>query len=333
MESILLRQELIVDVKNCRATYRGSPLEISPNTPFPFRMLACLREAFPSRVNKETLIEQVWHSEEGSDDSSYYKLRAAVDSALRPHGLALSMPWRLGMSLEVLHESEIPVAQGNRIGEVDYPSKVVVYGTWEPSKEVMSKAEQSITIVDSFYSEYWDLDLCVGRAIQRKQSESRLDSENKKLEISVYMTSPATDFGVQRGKEIERLAEDKETCIELMKKQISDDEREDYRIDFKGFIKGLRLISNARPSELTLKIYEYFAMPSTRLIVVDDRHFFFGWFPLWEHNPRYFCLYLEENSLEGADRELVRRLRGQIENVSSISKLAYSSTRTHGKIK
>jgi hypothetical protein len=251
-------------------------------------------------------------------------MRKALDRALRPHGLALNMPDRLGMSIEVLQRVKNPIGQSSASSSnAHYPSKVMAHSTWEPAKKAMSEAERSIVIVDSFYSEHWELDLCVAQAMQRKQGETRLDSATKKLTVSVYMTSPATDFGVQRGKEIERPAEDGATCIEHQIKPISDDERGVYRTEFKSYIKGLRLISNTHPIELN--IYEYFAMPSTRLIVVDDKHFFFGWFPLWEHNPGYFCLYLEDNGLEGTDREVIRRLRGQIDNVKLISKLAYCS--------
>src|ERR1035441_2592429 len=158
-----LWRELIVDVKNRRATYRGNPIEISPNTPFPFRMLACLREAFPSRVNKNILIEQVWENED-YEESNYYKLRSALNTALQPHDLVLNMPDRLGMSIAVLHESKSPAAQSDPISEVDYPSKVVAYKTWEPSKKILSKAERSITIVDGFFSECWDLDLIINFA-------------------------------------------------------------------------------------------------------------------------------------------------------------------------
>ena len=327
-ERDLLWRELVVDVENRRATYRGNPIEISPNTPFPFRMLECLRNAFPSLVSKDILIEHVWENE-GTE--SYYKLREALQIVLRPHGIVLKMPDRLGMSIAVLNQSKSSAVQSNPTGNADYLSKVVAYKTWEPSKKILSRAEHSITVVDGFFSEHWDLDLCVAEATQKKQNESRPDSDKEKLAISVYMTSPETDFGVQRGKEIERPAEDKATCIDILKKPISDDEREGYRTDFKGYIKGLRLISKSHPVELN--IYEYFAMPSTRMIVIDDKHFFFGWFPLWEHNPGYFCMYLEDNSLQGADLEVVKKLRGQIDNFISISKLVFSSSPARGKTK
>lgn len=151
----MLRRDLIVDVNNFCATYRGNPIDISPNTPFLFRMLACLSEAFPSRVNKEKLLKRTFE-DAAYEESNYYILRSTLDTALRPHGLALDMPKRLGVRIEVLPESEGPVKQSEPMDGVDYPSNIVAYSTWKPAKEILCKAERTITIVDSFFSEHWD---------------------------------------------------------------------------------------------------------------------------------------------------------------------------------
>jgi hypothetical protein len=286
-----------------------------------------LLEAFPSRVRKKILIDYVWGNE-APEESNYYKLRTDLDDALRSHGLALDMPRRYGTRLEILDEPKSPVAPSDPIKESGYPSKVMALGTWERAQDLVSEAQRTVVIIDGFFSEHLQLDLSVAKAIEARQKMSEKTAQEpsaKKLEIRVYMTSPDTAYGAQRVRDMERPDEDNAKCIDLLKEDVSLDEREDYRKEFKLYVKRLGHISKKRPIELS--IYAYFATPSTRMIIVDDRHFVFGWFPLWEQNPAYICMYLEDRDLRGADLEVVSKLRDQVKNVHAISRLIFPKRR------
>jgi hypothetical protein len=206
---------------------------------------------------------------------------------------------------------------------IEQSTKIRPYGSWAVAVRKMSKAERSILILDVFFSEHTMLRKCVADALKMKSDVIKQGQSSGRLEISVYMTSPSVNFGAQRNKEIEGPDIDNAAYIEMLKQKISDKgvEHVDYKRDFKRYAARLRQIQKKYKHAIDLKVFEYFAMPSIRLIVVDDTHFIFGWFPLWEQNPTYFCLYLEDDrNLKGADEEVVNCLRGQIDNFKAISK-------------
>jgi hypothetical protein len=291
-------------------------------------MLAYLLEAYPSPVRKKILFDQM-RGDDALEESRFYQVRTELRNALRPHGLVLEKPRRYGTRLEIFHEqSKSLVAPSDPIREAGYPSKITAFRTWERAQDLVSKAQRTVVIIDGFFSEHCELDLCVAKAIEARQKMSEKtaqESNGKKLEITVYMTSPDTAYGAQRVREMERPDEDNAKCIGLLKQDISLGEREDYRKEFKLYVRRLGHIAKKRPIEL--RIYKYVATPSTRMIIVDDRHFVFGWFPLWEQNPGYICMYLEDRGLQGADLEVVGKLRDQVKNFHAISRLIFPNRR------
>lgn len=235
---------------------------------------------------------------------------------------------RLGTRLRILREPKIPAVLSDSNEEAAYPSKITVFRTWEQAQDLVSKAQRTVVIIDGFFSEHCELDLCVAKAIEarKKMTENAAQGPNgKKLEIRVYMTSPDTAYGAQRVREMERPDENNAKCIGLLKQDISLGEREDYGKEFKLYVKRLGHIAKKRP--IKLRIYKYIATPSTRMIIVDDRHFVFGWFPLWEQNPGYICMHLEDRGLQGADLEVVGKLRDQVKNFHAISRLIFPNRR------
>ena len=69
--------------------------------------------------------------------------------------------------------------------------------------------------------------------------------------------------------------------------------------------------------ELAIKVYK--TMPTTRLFVIDDADFVFGWFPLLAGNPGYPCCHLKSGAVDGPEKALAKAFLGQIEILEFIS--------------
>lgn len=318
------RADLLILHEEDVATYKGQRLPIKL---LPLKVLACIHEQHPAMVSNEHLRRSVWNSTDVDPNLPQQQVSKA-NKVLPGFGLYIHSTTGKGYHIARVERvlglrSSSQKTAGDRIpGQEGLPddqkSKIVAHTTWKPSTIALSHAERSITIVDSFYSEYWDLGPC----IMAKAEE---------LKVSVYMVSPNTDFGAQRLREMDRAGKEDRACAANFRKSISATERKSYRHRFDECVRGLAMIAKDTP--VRLRIYEYFAMPSTRIIAVDDRHFFFGWFPLWAYNPGYVCLYLEDNGLSKADGEVLRRLRQQIKSISVISRLCLSSPTSANRAK
>jgi transcriptional regulator with XRE-family HTH domain len=188
-------------------------------------------------------------------------------------------------------------------------SKIRVFSTWAEVDRFIASAKKSIVIIDSFFSEFARLGLLVQQAVR---------DEGKDLKIRIYMASPEKDFGAQRKKEMGQLADRRNSYKELLAAELSDDERDSYEDRFHDYEAGIREHLGKYPG-VAIEVFEYPCMPSIRIIVVDGKHFVFGWFPLLAQNPTQACFYLEDAGLSGADVDLRDNLSRQIKNVEMIS--------------
>lgn len=196
---------------------------------------------------------------------------------------------------------------------VDRPSAVSVFPDWEEADFVITLATESIIVIDSFFGDYTRLSKLVNRAVARGA---------KTLKVDIYMTSPETDFGAQRLKEKAKFTNPSD--YPRLKKSIdgalSDRERYRYENKFHEIDDELNeCISSKEPATVNLTVYEYKSTPSVRFIAVDRKHIVWGWYPLFDRNPHYECLYLEDTDLAGVDKELFSKLMKQIEHIENTS--------------
>jgi hypothetical protein len=195
-------------------------------------------------------------------------------------------------------------------------SSIRVFKAWseEQIQSDISSAKKSIVIVDSYFDEASNLSSWVRAA---------LDAGAKTLDVSVYLVSRETLFGAQRRKEQQKILANNLSAsdIEALTNPVTDDQLQEYREDFASHVREIRR-RLSQYKQVNLAVYEYPAMPSIRLIVVDDTTFVFGWFPLSAFNPEYMCFCLHDHPLADSDHEVVSRLREQLENIRAISALS-----------
>lgn len=134
----------------------------------------------------------------------------------------------------MLPELTSPAVESLTAEEIVYSNKIVAHSDWGVAKEMASRAERSIVILDSFFSEYRQLDIWIKKAIRRIQKRAEPNANATLLEVSIYMASPTTSFGIQRRRELERLSKDDEACIDFLTRKVSKAERKRFQIDFEG---------------------------------------------------------------------------------------------------
>jgi len=187
-------------------------------------------------------------------------------------------------------------------------STLRVFGTWSRVERKILTAEQSITIIDSYFGEYGRLGLVLKeRAINHEPLPS----------MEVYMASPEMDFGAQRQREAKAGLTREAGQKMALSEQLEDSARNSYEAYFHTLAENIKSV--ARPYTGRIDVFEYHCMPSLRIIAIDDFHFFFGWFPLFAQNPNHTCFYLQDDDLDENVAILLREIRFQIEGVKAVS--------------
>jgi len=192
------------------------------------------------------------------------------------------------------------------------PSSIKFLLKWTEANKIIENAKRSILIVDSFFSEYCNLDILVGKALENGATN---------LEVSVYMMSPTKDFGAQRVKEKQAFTNNYPDLKDVLERKISASERDAYAKKFQEFKNEIRdhLEKYTIKYPVNVKIYEYPSMPSIRFIVVDGIYMIAGWFPLFDQNPGFPCIFMEKTNLEGTDSEVFAKLETQVKHIKAIS--------------
>jgi len=188
-------------------------------------------------------------------------------------------------------------------------SEVRVLSVWARAEPFMIKAENSILIVDSYFGEYSRLGLVLKARAREFEPLARLD---------VYMASPEQNFGAQRQREAGIAPGLSPIQPVPLSDQIKDSALDDYEAHF--YLLANNISSVAASFTDSANVFEYYCMPSLRIIAIDDVHFFFGWFPLFAQNPGHTCFYLRaDETLEGIDLTLLSEIKLQIEGVRLVS--------------
>jgi serine/threonine protein kinase/GNAT superfamily N-acetyltransferase len=184
------------------------------------------------------------------------------------------------------------------------PMQIKVCDDWHDDevKRLMSSAQSSIDIVDSYYDEANDLANYVKNALRWTQ----------RLQVNLYMLDPTKPFGGQRLIEIldrEAREQNKLGALDKAYKKWFEHCCRDVRAKFSE-------TERIKESGTVLKLYCYSTMPCLRMFVVDRSHFVVGWFPLNETNPNYPCIIVSKLSPSEADRGFVERLSRQLDKIS-----------------
>jgi len=166
-------------------------------------------------------------------------------------------------------------------------------------------------IIDSYFQHSGEYESSIGEALLN----------TGKLSLSIYLASPDKDFGAQRIKEKERPKNKRLTYKQALDESLDDEMSEDYRGRYRAkFNESIDEIkAHFLRKEIRLRIHKYPTMPATRIIAVDDKHYIIGSFPLLGHNPEYFCFYLHDENLTGADLDVVGRPKTQVRLIRRIS--------------
>ena len=80
---------------------------------------------------------------------------------------------------------------------------------------------------------------------------------------------------------------------------ISESERKKHKEKFDECAYEIR--SYLASMRITPKIYKYPTMIASRIFIIDDSEYIFGWFPLLNHNPEYVCCHLSRKGLSRND--------------------------------
>lgn len=197
-------------------------------------------------------------------------------------------------------------------GEESLPSHsdIQICDDWEPSWRKIESAQDSILIIDSFFAnEHGRL-----RPALRKNAGSR----TKTLTVSVYMTSHEREFGPQRMRELDNICKGKPKLSASFTNRITQGEFRRYEEKFRDLVGPIQQSGDGLNAKVTL--FEYFCLPSLRIIVVDTAHFFWSWFPLGAQHPSHVCFYLHDTgNLNPADRELCKWLNDHADCVMRLS--------------
>ncbi len=203
------------------------------------------------------------------------------------------------------------IVKGKKKDDSAWPSYsgIQICKDWEPSWSAIEKAQESILIIDSFFAnEHGRLHPALAKNAARR---------TKLLRVSVYMTSSEREFGAQRMRELDSSGKLKLNAS--FAERITQDEFRRYKEKFRGLTGPIRRSGDGLNAKVAL--FEYFCMPSIRIILVDEVHFFWSWFPLGAQNPGHVCLYLhDDGNLNAADRELSKWLRNHVTCVMRLSR-------------
>jgi hypothetical protein len=179
------------------------------------------------------------------------------------------------------------------------------YATWdvEEIRSIVCHARKTIKIVDTFFDEAAHLSTQIQSAIENGADHIKLD---------VYMLSPDRPFGGQRLREIDP-AKEKIAASEL---------EAEYRRKFNDCVSSL-IQRFGKMKRVTMAVWENYTMPSVRLLAIDDREYFVGWFPINAVNPLHSCQGVRGNN--ELSQPLVKDIRGELEAIHVHSRLIYSS--------
>lgn len=256
----------------------------------------CKGLVHPNVENIQELLKQrVW-------DTSKLALKADIDlrtieSVLRRERKQCAVMVKIADALVVPLGQ---VVKGMRENEAEWPSYsgLQIYKDWEPAWPFIEDARESVLILDSFFSnEHGRL----GPALRKNA-----DRRSKHLKVSIYMASPKRAFGAQRVREKDLPAK------ELLARKTTPRDEGRYRNTFRDLVSGIR---NYGDCNADIFVFEYVCMPSLRIVLVDQTHFFWGWYPLEAQNPTHICLYVRGGSQNAADNELCEKLSKHIEKV------------------
>jgi hypothetical protein len=205
-------------------------------------------------------------------------------------------------------------------------TSIRVFQKWN-EKEVIgfiSAAKKSIVIVDSYFDEAPHLRTWVRDALRAGATS---------ISVKMYLLWPKKPFGAQRLKE-QRTHKEKtapsgvrphlEQYKQSLETDISLDDLKNYEAGFDGDVRAIRA-SLSDLSQIHLEIYTYPTMPETRLIIIDETNFLFGWFPLSAGNPDYLCFFVHQNPFSEADKEVIACLTEQLKNIQDASTLLTES--------
>jgi hypothetical protein len=206
----------------------------------------------------------------------------------------------------------VTLPQDNRLVQISDKSlrSIEVFDGWSETYPTISSAKKSIVIVDSFLvNEVGPIETCVKNAVAQPGVG--------RLAISIYMASPKREFGAQRVRE----KEGPHTSNEYKQALESPISTADWNAHIDRFNLSLREIRShiATLPGVDLEIRTYPTMPTTRIFVIDDIDYFFGWFPLLNGNPAYSCCHLRDDGVDKAGKTLAKALHDQVEIIHSIS--------------
>lgn len=256
----------------------------------------CKGLVYPDVENIQELLKQrVWDACELASRTDL-DLRT-IESILRRERKQCAVMVKIAAAFVVPLGQVVKDMRGN---EAEWPlySGLLIYKDWEPAWPVIEAARESVLILDSFFSnEHGRL----GPALRKNA-----DRRSKRLKISIYMASPKRAFGAQRVREKDLPAK------ELLARKTTFRDEGRYRNTFRDLVSGIR---NYGDCNADISVFEYICMPSLRIILVDQIHFFWGWYPLEAQNPTHICLYVRGGSQNAADNELCERLGKHIEKV------------------
>jgi len=175
-----------------------------------------------------------------------------------------------------------------------------IYNHWNVKEvyDVISSASASVVIIESWVAE---------AATLSSHIRDASDRTNKRLNVEVYMLDPDRQFGAQRFAEVGGHSDGTETVW-----------REKFREKFTDTVDTLkRHLSGAQ--NVRLAIYKYATMPTLRMYIVDDREFFFGWFPANGPSSQNVCFHFTASLSVKENHWVVDSLRSQLEGIRKAS--------------
>lgn len=169
---------------------------------------------------------------------------------------------------------------------------------------VISHAQRSIDVVDTFYDEDTTLIPLVARAAERIKGP---------LTVDIHMLDPSGTFGGRRLLELHYNDRIDEVVVVNKDQELYENKyRALFRDECSKLFSSFRKNSTLNKYGITPKIWTYNCMPSMRMIVVDDRYFIVGWYPLNERNPGYPCVLVDSYTRSDNIETMAIRLRFQM---------------------
>ena len=175
------------------------------------------------------------------------------------------------------------------------------YEDWTDEKvyEAIESAKSSITIVESWFGGLQKLAASIQKAAEQAKTS---------LQVKVYVLEPTKPFGAQRLAEIDGTYDKDDTQLRSAFQR----EFERSRSRLKGWLFD-------KP-QVDLKVYTYDTLPEIRMYVIDNREFFFGWFPLGKPSTLVACLHVSASEASGVSAKIVEDLRDQLRELEARAK-------------